>query len=61
MNLKKTGWEVVDGTDLDQNRVKCFDLVKNVKNFQVPQNARNFWTNLETTSFSRITTIHVLI
>jgi len=29
--FKKTGWEVVDGTDLHQDTNKCFDLVKNVK------------------------------
>jgi hypothetical protein len=55
-NLKKTRWEVVDCTDPDQDRNKCFDLVKNAENLRVPQNARDFLTNWETTSFSRITT-----
>jgi len=59
-NLTKTGWEVVGGTDLDQDKNKCFDFVKNVKNLWVPQNARNFSTKWETTNFSRITRIHVV-
>jgi hypothetical protein len=50
-NLTMTGWKVVGGNDLDQDKNKCFDLVKNVKNLRVPQNARNFLTNWETTNF----------
>jgi hypothetical protein len=52
MLLQEIGWESMDWVDLTQNRDRWWAVVNVVMNHQVSQNARNFLTSCEITSFS---------
>jgi len=57
-DLQEVGCRGMDWIKLAQDRDRWPALVNAAMKLQVPQNAGNFLTNLETVSFSRKTVLH---
>jgi hypothetical protein len=58
IDLRETGWKVVDWVHLLQDRAQWRTPVNTEMNFRVPLKAGNFLTSWVTVSFSRRTLLH---